>query len=901
MEREMPKLLLVDGHSLFHRAFHALPPLTTSDGQPTNAVYGFLQMLLLLLAEEQPDYAVVALDTPGPTFRDEIYEPYKAHRPPSDENLRAQMPMLDEIIAALGMTAVSLEGFEADDVIGTLATRAASEGVDVTIVTGDKDLLQLVNDHVEVVATVRGIKETRRYDIEAVRAEYGLEPAQLVDFKALAGDSSDNIPGVAGIGAKSAVEVLRQMGSLEEALARADEIASARIRGRLQKDPQSALVSRRLAQIRTDAPVEVDLEQLRWRGLQAERLRALATRLEFTSLLERLPATAAGDLQVDARAVGDQADLDALVAQARETGGMTLALARGAEGATLAIGVGTSGARLVALAGAAAAGAGTLFGADEDGDDLDLRALGEVLADVEIGKRAANIKGLARALAGPGLTLRGAEFDPEIASYLLAPNRRDHSIGLLVQEHLGCALPEADGEAQAELEPAELRAAAEAVAVARLRAPLRAALDQAGELALFEEIEMPLTLILARMELAGIAVDTEKLAALGEQFDEVLAGLEARIFRLAECEFNIGSPQQLAEVLFERLKLPKGRRTKTGWSTSAAVLEELAEEHEIVRLVLEYREYAKLRSTYVDGLLREVDPRTGRVHTTFEQTVAATGRLSSRNPNLQNIPIRSELGREIRSCFVSAPGHVLVAADYSQIELRILAHISGDPRLVHAFRSGADIHTETAAAIFGAPPAEVSPEMRARAKTVNFAVLYGQGPVALGKQLGIGREEAAAFIENYFRALPGVRRYIDEITATARAQGYVETLLGRKRPLPEIASSDGRVASYAERAAVNTPIQGTAADIIKLAMITLEPRLQAETPRSHMLLQVHDELVVEAPEGESEKVVTLLRDVMESAYELNVPLVVDVAVGTNWRDLQTVSEAVTDAPSNQKP
>lgn len=412
---------------------------------------------------------------------------------------------------------------------------------------------------------------------------------------------------------------------------------------------------------------------------------------------------------------------------------------------------------------------------------------------------------------------------------------------------------------------------------------------------------MPLTLILARMELAGIAVDTEKLAALGEQFDEVLAGLEARIFRLAECEFNIGSPQQLAEVLFERLKLPKGRRTKTGWSTSAAVLEELAEEHEIVRLVLEYREYAKLRSTYVDGLLREVDPRTGRVHTTFEQTVAATGRLSSRNPNLQNIPIRSELGREIRSCFVSAPGHVLVAADYSQIELRILAHISGDPRLVHAFRSGADIHTETAAAIFGVPPAEVSPEMRARAKTVNFAVLYGQGPVALGKQLGISREEAAAFIENYFRARPGVRRYIDEITATARAQGYVETLLGRKRPLPEIASSDGRVASYAERAAVNTPIQGTAADIIKLAMIALEPRLQVETPRSHMLLQVHDELVVEAPEGESEKVVALLRDVMESAYELNVPLVVDVAVGTNWRDLQTVSEAVTDAPSNQEP
>ncbi len=395
---------------------------------------------------------------------------------------------------------------------------------------------------------------------------------------------------------------------------------------------------------------------------------------------------------------------------------------------------------------------------------------------------------------------------------------------------------------------------------------------------------MPLTPVLAQMELAGIAVDRDKLADLGHRFDEIVAGLEGRICELANCRFNIGSPRQLSEVLFGQMQLPKGRKTKTGWSTSAAVLEELAEEYEIVRLVLEYREYAKLRSTYVDGLLREIGP-DGRVHTTFEQAVAATGRLSSRNPNLQNIPVRTEVGREIRSCFVSSPGCVLIAADYSQIELRILAHVSQDPRLTEAFQSGRDIHTETASAIFGAPADEVSYEMRGRAKTVNFAVLYGQGPTALGRQLGIPREEAEAFIENYFRALPGVRRYIDETVAMARECGYVETLLGRKRPLPEIAGSDARASAYAERAAVNTPIQGTAADIIKLAMLNLVPRLGRDCPGSRMLLQVHDELVVEAPEDDGEVVAQVLRETMEAAFELTVPLIVGVSAGTNWRDM----------------
>ncbi len=887
------KVLLVDGHSLFHRAFHALPPLSTRDGQPTNAIYGFLQMLLLLLEEEQPDYAAVALDLPGPTFRDEIYEPYKAHRPPTDDALKAQVPLLDDVIAALGMGRVALEGFEADDVIGTLAARARARDLEVTIVTGDRDLLQLVDEGVEVVATLRGIKETKRYDVEAVREEYGLEPRQLIDLKAFAGDSSDNIPGVAGIGEKSALEILRQFGSVEEALRRIDEIEVTRIRNRLEEEPEAALVSRRLAEIRTDAPVETELEEIAWEGLPVDELRALAARLEFASLLDRLPAGEAAQREVRVEPAADQADLDEVVTRAREAGEITVALAETEAGPVLAVPAGANRALLAPLT-TAAADAGTLF-AEESAGELDLAGLREVLADEEVGVSAADLKGLARALAEHEMTVRGGRFDPEIASYLLAPNRRDHSIGTLAKEMLGYALPEADGEAQAEQDPGALRAATEVVAVRELGEPMRGLLEQAGELALFEDVEMPLTLVLAEMELAGIAIDAEKLEALGEQLGEMTGRLEARICEIAGCEFNVGSPQQLAQVLFERLELPRGRRTKTGWSTSAAVLEELAEDHEIARLVLQQREYAKLRSTYVDGLLREVNPQTGRVHTTFEQTVAATGRLSSRNPNLQNIPIRSEWGREIRSCFVSAEGCELVSADYSQIELRILAHISGDSRLVAAFQAGADIHAETASAVFGVPADEVTYEMRGRAKTVNFAVLYGQGPTALGKQLGISREEAEAFIENYFRALPGVRRYIDEIVATARAQGYVETLLGRKRPLPEINSSDSRAVSYAERAAVNTPIQGTAADIIKVAMLRLAPRLREVSPESRMLLQVHDELVLEVPADQVAAVGGLVREVMESAFDLNVPLAVDVAAGTNWRDMQTVSRDVADA------
>ncbi|MFP4249682.1 MAG: DNA polymerase I [Armatimonadota bacterium] len=878
------KVLLVDGHSLFHRAFHALPPLSTSDGQPTGALLGFLQMMMQLLEQEDPDHAAVALDLPGPTFRDEMYEEYKSHRPPTDDALKAQVPLLSDLIEALGMSAVSLEGYEADDVIGTLAKRAAEKGHQVVIVTGDRDLLQLVDDNIEVVATLRGIKDTRRYDREKVREDYDLEPRQLIDLKALAGDSSDNIPGVAGIGDRSAHSLLEQFSSVEEALDGIDEIQSTRIRNRLEEQPEAARLSRELAEIHTDAPVETDLDEIAWDGFPVDRLREFAGKLEFSAVLDRLPQGEQDERNVHVEAAHEQARVDETIASIRAEGSMALALADD-DLATIALAAGPDLAVLIPLAPATEA-EGTLF-AEASEDDLDLSGLAGVLADEDIDKHAADLKGLIRALAPLGYAVAGVEFDPEIASYLLVPNRRDHSVGLLTKEHLGYALPEIDGESQAEVEPSHLLAATEALSVRDLREPLRAHIEQAGLLSLYEDIEIPLVPILAEMELAGIAVDQEKLASLGERFDEIVGDLEGRICELANCEFNVGSPRQLSEVLFEQMELPKGRKTKTGWSTGAAVLEELAEDYEVAKLVLEYREYAKLRSTYVDGLLREVE-EDGRIHTTFEQCVAATGRLSSRNPNLQNIPIRTEVGREIRSCFVSGPGNVLIAADYSQIELRILAHLSGDARLQEAFASGADIHTETAAALFGVPADDVDYEMRGRAKTVNYAVLYGQGPTALGKQLGISREEAEAFIENYFRALPGVRRYIDETVEMAKEAGYVETLLGRKRPLPEINGSDGRAAAYAERAAVNTPIQGTAADIIKLAMIDLAPRIRRLNDETRMLLQVHDELVLEAPEEYLDEVAGLVREVMEAAWEISVPLTVDVSAGNNWRDMNDV-------------
>jgi len=877
------KLLLIDGHNLFHRAFHALPPLSTSDGQPTNAIYGFVQMVLSLLEQEEPDYAVVAVDLPGPTFRAEMYSDYKAHRPPMDEALVAQISLLDESIGALGLRRVGLPGFEADDVMGTLAKVASNAGTEVVVVSGDRDMLQLVRPGVTVIASMSGIKDTKQYDEAAVTEEFGITPAQIVDLKALSGDKSDNIPGVPGIGDKGAKVILEQAGSLEEALAIVEELKPPRMGKLLAEGRDVARLSHELATIRIDAPIEVSLEDCRWSGPAYDALRALATELEFTKLLVRLPGAAGSTPTIEAQVVANEAQMAEVAAAIVKAGSVCMAVG----GDTLALAVDEDTVWELQL-GNGEDTEGTLFD-DPVESAPSLGPIAEVLADEAIAKRGADLKSTIRHLAGFGVQVRGAEFDPEIASYLLTPNRRDHSISLLANERLGIALPEATGEDGSD--QSATRAAAEAVAVAQVREPMLTAMQEAGVAELFSGMEMPLVEVLAAMESVGIALDVDKLAGLGEELDALLADLQAEVYELAGREFNIGSPKQLGEVLFDDLGLPKGRRTKTGWSTNAAVLDELADESEVVSKVLQWREYAKLKSTYVDGLARELNRETGRVHTTFEQTVAATGRLSSRNPNLQNIPIRTEWGRRIRSCFVVGDeANVLLAADYSQIELRILAHISGDPQLVEAFRAGEDIHTRTASAIFDVTPGEVTKQMRSRAKTVNFAVLYGQGSGALAKQLGINRKEASQFIANYFERLGGVREYIDGITATARDQLFVKTLLDRKRPIADINSPNGQTRAYAERTAVNTPIQGTAADIIKVAMNRLAPVLAEASPASAVLLQVHDELVLEVPEDEIEKVGRLVKEVMEGALELDVPLTVDVAAGKNWRDMESLDQ-----------
>ncbi len=872
-----PKLILIDGNSLLHRAYHALPALSTSAGQPTNAVYGLAQMLIRLLAEQRPDAVLVAFDAPGPTFRHEQFKDYKATRPPMDEELAAQFDLAYELVEALGMQHTQKEGYEADDIIGTVAQRAAQEDWEVLVITGDRDLVHLVNEQVKVMATVKGVRDTKLYDPAAAEKEYGVVPTKLADLKGLAGDTSDNIPGVPGIGPKTAQSLLKQFGTMETLLEKIDQVSGEKLRANLAEYADQARLSKELATIATDMPISVLPEDLRWAGINQPVVRQLLARLEFSSLLERLNDVPAQPSQTGPATSGPE--LDEVIEAARRAGYVNIALSQTDDQPQgLALAVDEAGAVYLPWPASAEAAEGLFAG--EQSSLLPPTVQG-LLQDPEIGKRGYELKGVMAALEPLGVELGAAQFDAAVADYLLAPQRGEREVEILTAQYLQEALPPSSDAAE--------RAQAEASVISRLRESLLSRLEQVGAKELFARVEMPLVEILRDMERAGIAVDTAGLTELGQQWAGTQQELRAKIYELAGTKFNVDSPKQLGQVLFENLQLPKGRRTKTGWSTAADVLEELAAEHEIIRLVLEYRQLAKLHSTYVKGLLEQVDTQTGRVHTTFEQTVTATGRLSSRNPNLQNIPVRTELGREIRACFVAgSPDNRLLCADYSQIELRILAHLSGDENLVAAFLAGEDIHKRTAATIFEVPVAEVTADMRRAAKTVNYAVMYGMGPIALAAQLDITREEAEGFIENYFTRLAGVKQYMNQIVQQAREDGYVQTICGRRRPLPELRSSHNRVRAYAERAAANTPIQGSAADIIKIAMVDVAARLPQVSEQAQMLLQVHDELVFEVPAKEVDKVGELAKETMEGAWGLTVPLTVDIKTGNNWRDVKTV-------------
>ena len=867
-------IAVIDGNSLLHRAFHGLPPtMTAPDGRPTNAVFGFASMLFKMVADLRPDGVVVAFDRGKPAFRTEALAQYKVQRPPTDPDLKAQFPMVKELLAALDVPIVEVEGWEGDDILGTLAEKAAAEGMRVLLVTGDKDALQLVSDNVSVVSTRKGITDIVVYDRDAVIERYGIAPEQVADFLGLKGDSSDNIPGVPGVGEKTAAKLLQEYGTLDAVLEHAGEIKG-RLGENLREHADAARASRVVATIRRDVPVAPDVLRVEWGGWDESKALDALTTLAFTSLVPRLRAMSrdAGAPQAEPAPDTGWRVLDGPEAEAWAS---ALAASPPAVPVGVALGAGDDACLFADERVLAVASGGTtalVRGASvprlwESLSSACVLSAGDVKAIVReldsCGSPGGGTPGIADSLDPARL------FDCGIAAYLLASNRSDFSVPALAAAYLGRTIqPGAPAE--------EARAAAELAPV------LSAAMAEWGAQRCFTEIEMPLVPVLARMEEAGVGVDRDVLAALSAETHAQIEALVAEIHELAGVAFSIDSPKQLAEVLFDKLGLPPGKRTKTGYSTDASVLASLAPLHPIAERIVAYRELTKLTSTYIDALPRMI-AEDGRLHTTFNQTVAATGRLSSSGPNLQNIPVRTDLGRRIRAAFVPArAGDLMVCADYSQIELRILAHLSEDPGLIEAFTSGADFHAATAARVFGVEPEAVDAEMRRKAKAVNFGIVYGISAHGLGDSLGIGYAEAQATIDRYFAAYPRVRAYLDETVAQAHRTGYAETLFGRRRPIPELRSSNYNLRAFGERTAMNHPMQGTAADLMKLAMIEVDRRLRAEGMESRMLLQVHDELVFEAPPAELERLLMLAREAMAGVVELRVPLEVDVGHGPDW-------------------
>ncbi len=905
----MPMLFLIDGHSQMYRAYHAIQGLTGPGGRPTNAVYGFVAMLRRLIADHAPSHIACAFDLEGPTFRSELAGDYKANRAPMPPDLVEQVPVVRQACEALGVPVLSHEGFEADDVIGTLAKRADAAGFDVAIVTGDKDLLQLVGGRIRVF---NPRDDGTWFDASAVVNKLGVGPDQVVDLLSLMGDAVDNIKGVPGIGEKGARDLIGTYGSLDALLAKAGEVPQKRYREALLANAQDARDSRELARIRTDVPIEVELDALQYRGADREASYRLFVELGFRSLTSEFAptaATAAASPSTSSAAASPSTyscietleELAAVLAEARSNGRLGLR--------TIADDPQPMRARLVGIAVAPAAlrafyvpiGHHTLDGAPNLDRAAVLTLLSPLLGDAGIVKVGHDLKPDLVLLARHGVAVRGEIFDSMIASYLIDVSRAPHALETIASEHLGyraTADQDVFGRGSKASGPADVPsgslltyAAERADLPLRLMDVLDARLAEMGLSELYRQMEMPLVPVLADIEQAGVRIDVQALSSLSKRLDQEMASRSARIFELGGGEFNINSPKQLSEVLFEKLKLPAGRKTgKTRVaSTSVDVLEDLAEAHELPRLILEWRGMQKLKGTYVDALPQLVLPDTGRVHTSFNQAVAATGRLSSSDPNLQNIPVRTELGREIRRAFVAAPGHVLISADYSQIELRVLAHLSGDATLIEAFRRKEDIHDQTALKIFGTSSGLDPHELRRRAKIVNYALLYGKTAFSLSRDIGVTQQAAQEFIDAYFAGFPGVRQYIDRTLEEARASGFVATLFGRRRPVPELTSKNAQLRAATERMAVNMPIQGTAADILKRAMITVDRALteqaaRADGPDARMILTVHDELLFEVPREGADATSALVRGLMESAAELDVPLTVDVGIGENWKD-----------------
>lgn len=912
MSEKRRTFAVIDGNSLMHRAFHAVPPtMNAPDGRPTNAIFGFLNMFLKMIDAFNPDGVVVAFDKGKPRVRMEMLPQYKAQRPPMDPDLHAQFPMIKELLAALNVPILQSEGWEGDDILGTMARLGEEAGCDMLLVTGDRDMYQLVTEHVNVVSTRKGLSDVAIMTPESVDDLYhGITPALVPDFYGLKGDTSDNIPGVPGIGPKKASALIAQYGSLDEVIAHADEVKG-KMGENLRAHIDDALLSRKVATIRTDAPVELDFEATSFPAFSADEVSAALGTLGITAMQNRFLAliggeggAAASTFEIPAvlrAAAGDAGALGAVAAEVsrvidagewvaavvdddKEEGalfGLTRTLWLATSKGLFALEEGDSGAAAEVEGFNFAHGviAGVLARLFMEGRvaSPDMKALLHELSPIDSSELE---------LMDPLAVDSTRIFDTVVAAYLLDSDRSEFDEVYLADTYLQMALPAARG-AEGAGEDAPAPAARTAALTLALVAPLRDRMARENAANVFDGIEMPLVPVLAKMERAGMLVDPDRLHSLSEGLATQIADVERSIRDLAGDEtFNIGSPMQLSHVLFDVMGLPtKGlKKTKRGYySTNAKVLSDLARDHEIVRLILDWREKSKIKSTYLDtlGPLRRGD---GRVHTTYNQTITATGRLSSSDPNLQNIPTRSELGRTVKTAFSAGEGSVFLAVDYSQIELRLLAHLSGDEHLVRAFNEGEDFHAETAARVFGVPVSEVTPDLRSRAKAVNFGIVYGQQAYGLSQSLHISMAEARDMIDRYYEAYPGVRTFLDNVVARAKQTGYAETMYGRRRHIPELKAKNPQLRGFGERTAMNHPMQGTAADIIKIAMARVSRRLEEEGFAAHMILQVHDELDFECPVDEVEALTAMVRDVMEHVVELRVPLIAEASTGITWAD-----------------
>ena len=879
------KLMAIDGNSIINRAYYGIRPLTTRDGLYTHAVFGFLTTLLRLREEEKPDAVCVTFDVHAPTFRHTADEAYKATRKPMPEELRMQMPVLKEVLDALNIPRYELEGWEADDLLGTISRKCEASDWECVVVTGDKDSLQLITDKtkVKLVSTRMGQTTTKDMTPAAFREQYGFDPIHMIDLKALMGDASDNIPGVPGVGEKTAMDLIQKYGSIETLYEKMPDIEAkpAAIR-KLAAGEESARHSYWLATIATDAPLEFRPEDnlVRDPGPAAY---PLFLRLEFTKLIERFGLTAETAAQAAEKKAADFTVTVEQVTEPQQAGQM-LSLCRKADHVALLALPDLTGVSVVCGTGETTALTAELFFDQYQGD---WNGLLRALFSADIKKVSHNVKDLMRTLLENGLPAEGFIFDTALAAYLLDATAGSYDLARLFVTYYNEELPKPlhlEKDAFSLLgDPAAAQASFDryAAAVDALYETLVPKLREKDLWDLLQTVEMPLCRVLAEMELAGCRVDARALAAFGELLSARAGEIQQRIYDMAGEEFNINSPKQLGGILFDKLGLPHGKKTKTGWSTNADVLEKLRYEAPIVGAVLEYRQLTKLKSTYADGLLKAMDS-DGRVRTSFQMTVTATGRLSSTEPNLQNIPTRTDLGSEIRKMFIPADGCVLVDADYSQIELRLLAHISGDEGMREAFLSGGDFHAETAAKVFHVAPQDVTHEMRRRAKAVNFGIVYGISAFSLSQDIGSTVAEAKAYMEAYFATFPGVRKYMDTVVEKARETGFVETLFHRRRDLPELTSSNRNLRAFGERVALNMPIQGTAADIMKLAMIAVWRRLKDDLPQARLVLQVHDELIVECPEADAPEVARILAEEMERVVTLSVPLTAEAHWGKNW-------------------